>query len=676
MYLLAAFLLIGADAAAQSRFLYGMYAMGWGENEGIYWTGSTFGSRTGPSGARLMNFWYDSLGMNTFFVNSSNFPEGGEDNAPYVNYLYKDYAADPRTGRNFIRDSRIIPIYRCFLITRAAESHYLKFSPPSRYEGNIINFDSSAYSISAGDTAFTVTARTAPASGRIIRDLTIVGGENRQIRPREWNTRRSLAYFKLRFRLESARAGHVLTVSLINKASRAGRKNYQLIDKRITLASGKSEVVLPFTLDMSGGESQYEAYACRIGLQVSCTMSIRSSFRIRDITAYDDSGRVVVEETAKFFNTPKRRALVKAFTDIAAGIATSSEPRKVYPIIAVADEPHVGNYAPMDAVCSYLLRQDTRLTFYSTWPDDELYHTNLTTVTRFAKINLHYIAPNHYLFRPDVLDHRRSIYRDYEVLSRFCAHVRSVAPNKTIISVPPIFSAGSEFRPPTQSEILSSAYVSLLVGAQGVVFYYSGPFAESEQTLYAFHDLSGQFEKMFSLRNMHAHKVAALRRFAAFIHGDSGEPAGLSNGDFVSTLGVDEYAIVGTTDGVDVVNSRSFRQNELGNATRTDIARITIVDAGGTMVSNANLVGVAHLADNPSIPDVTYFLVTNLHSSDRDVRLRISFRSSHSRAYLRVNNLTYPADLTNRTVSRSGTVTTTLPAQAAMILKIQNSSTP
>ncbi len=674
--LLAALLLLGADAAAQVRFLYGMYATGWGENEGIYWTGSTFGKRTGPNGARLMNFWYDSLGMNTFFINTSNFPEGGEDNAPYVNYLYKEYAADPRTGRNFIRDSRIIPIYRCFLITRAAESHYLKFSPSTRNEGNIINFDSSSYSITAADTTFTVSAKNAPASGRIIRDLTVVGGEKRQIRPREWNTRRALAYFKLRFRLESARAGHELTVNLINKASRAGRKNYQLIDKRITLASGKSELVLPFTLDLAAGPSQYEAYVCRLGLQVNCTMSTKSSLRIRDITVYDDSGRVVVEETAKFFNASKRRALVKTFTDIAAGIAGSSEPRKVYPIIAVADEPHVGNYAPMDAVCTYLLQQDKRLTFYSTWPDDEMYHTNLTTVTRFSKINLHYIAPNHYLFRSDILDHRRSIYRDFDVLSRFCTHIRSVAPTKTIISVPPMFSSGSDFRAPTQSEILSSAYLSLLVGAKGVVFYYSGPFAESEQALYSFHGDAGQVDKMFSLRNMHAHKVAALRTFATFVNGNSGESGGLSNGDFISTYGIDKYGIVGTTNGADVVNTRSYAQNELGNFSKTDIAGITLVDATGTVASGGNLVGVARLADNTSTPDVTYFLITNLNSSDRDVRLSISFRSSHSRNYLRVSNLTYPADLTDRSVLRYGTVTATLPARAAMILKVQNSSTP
>ena len=38
-----------------------------------------------------------------------------------------------------------------------------------------------------------------------------------------------------------------------------------------------------------------------------------------------------------------------AFKNIAKGIASSSTAEKVYPIIALADEPHVGNYAPMDA---------------------------------------------------------------------------------------------------------------------------------------------------------------------------------------------------------------------------------------------------------------------------------------------------------------------------------------
>ena len=669
--LVAGILAMAPCSAAQTRFLFGMYATGWGENEGIYWNGASFGVRTGPGGTRLMTFWNDSLGMNTFFVNTSNFPAGGEDNAPYINFLYKDYAAYPASGRNFIRESKIIPIYNCFQITRAGESHYLKFSPSTQREGNTIEFDRSIFSVSTGDTSYTIAASTTPASGPLIRDLTIAGGDNRQLRPRDWNTRGSSAFFKLRLRCSSPRAGNSLTVSLVNKAAAAGRRNRQLVLKTISLPTGNSEYIFPFTLDLSEGQARYEGYVCRLGLQMICTMASGGTFQLRDITAYDDSGRVVVEEPARFFSTPQRRALDKAFADIATGIAGSSSSPKVYPIIAVADEPHVGNFAPMDAVCKHFLQVDSRLTFYSTWPDDELRHSNRGTISRFAKLRIHYAAPNHYLFRTDILDHRKSVFRDYDVLSQFCSHLRSADSTKKIISVPPLFSGGGELRAPTQYEILSAAYLSLLVGAQGVVYYYSGPFVEGEQPLYSYHDPTGPIDRMFSLRNMHAEKVAALKMFARFINMNSGELGGISNGDLVSTYGVDKYGVVGTNDGIDIVNTRTFAPNEMGNRAKAEISSITLVDGNGRALANSNMVGVAHLADKPSAPSVTFFLFTNLHSSDADVRLKILFRAPDTRTSLRLTNLTYPAEFKNRTFALSDAIVTTLPAHDAIILKVE-----
>jgi hypothetical protein len=658
------------EVSAQSKFLFGMYAIGWGENEGITWNGSNYGMRTGPGGTRLMTFWNDSLGMNTFFIINSNFPEGGEDNAPYINFLYKTYAAYPTSSRNFIRESKIIPIYCCHQITRAAESHYLKFSPATREEGNSIDFDTSVFRVVTGDTSYTVSSTAARDAAPLIRGLTVRGGEMLQIRPRDWNTRGKKAFFKLRFRFHSPRVGNILSVSLTNSSSQPGRGNYQLVNSNVAVTAGHSEVVFPFTLDLQN--AVYEAYVCRLGLNVKCSMPSGSVFQIKDITAYDDSGRVVVEEPARFYNTRERRALDKAFSDIAAGIAGSSYSPKVYPIIALADEPHVGNYAPMDAVCKHLLQVDSRLTFYSTWPNDDLLHTNRETVTRFAKIPLHYVAPNHYMFRKDIVDHRRSLFRDYEVLSGFCAHLRSVDSTKTIISVPPLFTGGDEVRAPTQSEILASAYLSILVGAKGVVYYYGGPFHEHEQPLYSYHDMEGPPHRMFSLKNMHAYKVAALKAFASFINKNSGESGGLSNGSLLSTYGIDKYAIIGTSNGSDNVNARVFAANRLGNRAKAEITDITLVDGGGRQLTSSNMIGVAHIADKASAPHVTYFLITNLHSSDTAVRMKLALRSTHARSKLRVNNITYSGDLTNSSLPRTGTVTTTLPAHGAMILKIEN----
>jgi len=669
------FLFPSAVLLAQSKFLYGMYAIGWGENEGITWNGSGYNMRTGPGAARLMTFWYDSLGMNTFFVNNSNFPEGGEDNAPYVNFLYKTYAAYPTSSRNFIRESKIIPIYRCFSITRAAETHYLKFSPATRSEGNLIEFDTSRFRVVSGDTSFIITADGGTSMAPLIRDITVRGGEDRQIRPREYNTRGTNAFFKLRFRFYSAQAGHTLSVRLTNRVSRTGRRNHQFVNTTHSVAAGHTEAVFPFSMDLKPTDESYEVYACRLGLTVNCSMSAGSSFQIKDITVYDDSGRVVVEEPARFYSTPQRKALDKAFRDIARDIAGSTYSPKVYPIIALTDEPHVGNYAPMNAVARHFLQVDSRLSFYSTWPDDELLHANRATVTRLAKLPVRYIAPNHYLFRNDILDHRRSMLRDYDVLSAFCRHLLSVDSTKFIISVPPLFSSGNEFRAPTQSEILASAYISLLVGAKGVVYYYAGPFHGHEEPLYSYHNMTDPADKMFSTRNMHAHKVAALKRFASFINKNSGESGGLTNGSLISTSGVDDYALVGTTDGTDNVNSRTFAAGQLGTTAKAEITDITLIDAAGRMRTNSNLVGVAHLKDNSSAPYVSYFLIADLNSSTTDVRVKISLRSTHSRPYLRVNNSTYSGDLTDSVLSRSGSVITALPAHGAMILKVENRST-
>jgi hypothetical protein len=670
--LVLALLVCETNVPAQQKFLYGMYAIGWGGNEGISWTGTSFVKRTGPGGNRLMLFWYEALGMNTFFLNSSNFPEGGEDNAPYVDFLHGEYAAHPGTRDNFIYSSKIIPIYRCFLITRAAETHYLQFSPATAKEGNVVDFDNSTFAVSTGANSYAISAKSSSLSGRLIRGLNILGGENRQLRPREWNTTGTTAAFKLRFRFSGARASNSLAVDLTNKSSRAGNKNYQVIDRAFPIPAGNSEVVLPFTLDVAGGQATYEAYVYRLGLKVNCTLQPGGSFQLKDITVYDDSGRVVVEETSRFFSTQKRRALVTAFKNIARGIAGSSASQKVYPIIATADEPHVGNYAPMDAVCKYLTAQEGRLTFYSTWPDDDFEHLNLNTIGRFARIGLHYVGPNHYAFKTDNTDSRSSVYKYYVVLARFCAKMRSADPKKAIVSVPQLYSGAGDFRAPTRSEILSSAWLSLVAGAKGVVYYYSGPINSNEQPLYTFHDDNGSFDRMFSVDNMDAEKVAALRMFGDFINAKSGEPGGLTNGDLLARYGVDKHCIVGTRDGIDVINTVSFGADELGTGARAEIAGITIVNGDGTTASNGNMLGVAHLADNSSNPSITYYLITNLNSSDTDVRLMISLRSSNARSNVRVSNLTYPNQLSNKLFPKTGAVPTTLPAHAAMILKFEN----
>jgi hypothetical protein len=672
--LILALLLCEANLFAQSKFLYGMYAIGWGGNEGVSWTGSSFVKNTGPGGIRLMTFWNETLGMNTFFLNASNFPEGGEDNAPYVDFLHKEYAAYPGPGDNFIYSSKIIPIYRCFLITRAAETHYLQFSPATAKEGNVIDFDSSTFTVSTGSTSYTISAKSTSLSGQLIRGLNVLGGENRQLRPREWNTSGATAAFKLRLRFAQARALNSLNVSLTNKSSRAGSRNYQVIDKTFPVPGGNSEVVLPFTLAVTGGQATYEAYVYRLGLNVTCTLAPGGSFQLRDITVYDDSGKVVVEETSRFFSSQKRRDLVTAFKNIAKGIASSSTAEKVFPIIALADEPHVGNYAPMDALCKYLSAQDSRLTFFSTWPDDDAEHLNLNTVGRFAKVGLHYVGPNHYPFKNDNTDSRASIYKYYEVMARFCATMRSADPRKIIISVPQLFSGAGDFREPTRSEVLSSAYLSIVAGAKGVVYYYSGPIGSQEKPLYTFHDDNGSFDRMFSVDNMDPHKAAALKAFGVFINAQTGEPGGTTNGDLLARFGVDKHCIVGTRNGIDAVNTRSFSADELGTGARTEIAGITIVSEDGTTASTGNMLGVAHLADNSALPNITYYLVANLNSSDADVHLKISLRSSNARKNVRASNLTYPDQQSNQVFPKTSVVPVTLPAHAAMILKFENTN--
>jgi hypothetical protein len=49
--LILALLICEANLRAQPKFLYGMYAIGWGGNEGISWTGSSFTQRTQDRGA-------------------------------------------------------------------------------------------------------------------------------------------------------------------------------------------------------------------------------------------------------------------------------------------------------------------------------------------------------------------------------------------------------------------------------------------------------------------------------------------------------------------------------------------------------------------------------------------------------------------------------------------------
>jgi hypothetical protein len=131
---------------------------------------------------------------------------------------------------------------------------------------------------------------------------------------------------------------------------------------------------------------------------------------------------------------------------------------------------------------------------------------------------------------------------------------------------------------------------------------------------------------------------------------------------------------VGTGDGSDIANARSFAVNELGTGARTEIAGLTIVNEDGRTVSSSNMIGVAHLADNSSSANITYYLITNLNSSDTDVRLKIYLRSSNTRNNVRVTNLTYPNQLSNQLFPKTGAVPITLPAHRALILKFENSN--
>ena len=179
---------------------------------------------------------------------------------------------------------------------------------------------------------------------------------------------------------------------------------------------------------------------------------------------------------------------------------------------------------------------------------------------------------------------------------------------------------------------------------------------------------------MFSVDNMDPHKAAALKAFGVFINAPTAEPGSTTNGDLLARLGVDKHCIVGTRDGIDVLNTRSFAVNEMGTGARAEIAGITIVNEDGTTVGGSNLLGVAHLADNSALPNITYYLVTNLNSSDADVRLKISLRSSNARKNVRATNLTYPDQLSNQVFPKTGVVPVTLPAHAALILKFENTN--
>ncbi len=301
---------------------------------------------------------------------------------------------------------------------------------------------------------------------------------------------------------------------------------------------------------------------------------------------------------------------------------------------------------------------------------------------RLAKVGVHYIAPDAYLYTRANTDSRSAIFKHYDVLSRFCRRLQTADPGKTIITVPQLFSGVGDWRAPSRNEVLASAYVSLLVGAKGVCYYFSGPFDGIQQPLYSFPDpgdvldrTSRFYDKMFDMRQMNQEKVAALRTFAGFIHGKTGEADGLTHGDLLATIGIDRHSIVGTTNGIDVVNVRDFSPNEIGDTERVDFSKITITGTGGGTPTGPAMVGVAHLRNLASRPNVSYFLFTNLGARNETLRLRLSLRSVNQLPSVRVSNLTFPDDMTNRGYFKNGQVSVVLPASAAMIIKIENSNT-
>jgi hypothetical protein len=668
-----------------SKYPYGMYVYG---NNGIYYDAGTLKHWKNSSGQNLMEFWRSNLKMNYFSTFEGNW-------GPYW-YLNNSYS-------NYIKNGDIKYVYRASRVIDKAEGHYLKFNIANKTL-NSITFPSTNnnYTRTELSDGYKFTARyTFPDYINIINGINVIGTDNnrRVIRPRAFNTTKinnttRISSFHIAFEITNLVGTNTelyVVLSNKNKTNVSGDPNDMAQDTTIALNTlGKKRYIMNFQLDEDyvtpNDDAIQSAYQYAPDLNIDCIMDARSSFTINSIILYDDAGFDVIE--GGYLSSTD-------FNNFVTGINSNYPNVNFEQIFELHDEPTVGNFQPAKAIADYLRAHITigKFSLFATGieldPEDPVQFSAITNryFDEVARDTISqgtfYYAPDYYNFGWKDDTTSISIYNT-NIVNETHLRLKGITDiirsrNLPIIPVDiiQIFEQTNRWRKPTKNEIIASAYVGLLNGYKGILYWVGGPQLDNLAIKGLYPNVDTAIYKqeaqnfsnyMFNSSNMIAYKKNAINKVASFLNQQSTTTGGnFILGDLLSAGNFQDAKIVGYP-----ANTTTMTLGELAKA---QLVQVDILDPSTWDVSTANdnLIGVNSFSITGD--NATYFLFTNLNKDGHLSKIRLSFKTTNTANFLRTYVLTNVDDHAGRLYPNNGIIVTEVPQDGVLLLRIVNTNT-
>lgn len=698
-------------------FFFGMYS--W--QSGIHYTDQYTIYHDKAGNQDFMTFWKNNLQMNSQIVNIyPNWLAAIMRDNPVYPYKYDAFlkyfkGKDPGNGvvstygiNGDIEGKRFFPIFEDQYISVLSEAHYLKLNPTTTETDMIV-----------GTTPFTYDAvnmkvinnYSSPRAGTLIGNISVQGSNTGLsiIIPRISNISANEARFKIRFKI-TADAPATLNVKILNNpanplygAISSSLHNYQPLNSNIYVTQAANQVFeLSFYLDKNETFNNYStAYNFALQLLVTGTLAANKSVQFNEIAIYDDLGRQIVEN-GNFDHFPDLTIDLNSFTDEL--VQTSG-----IPIVRLADEPVIGNFAPSKAVKDYMRTraqnsgkslyfygvQPERSSFWDSYPESVKLAAKNIVKRFYTVVGVDYTGFDNYPFGidengvpddtiniPPKADYVWNIYGEYYTSLK--NYKKSIRENnlgfKNLIAIPQIFSETGKWRNPTKSEIISNSYISMLLGYKGIIYFYSGlsdvdgwhGIYKSGAQMNA--NLGQYVQGITDPTKVYLNKVAAVKKVGSFLNEtvDIDNPA-QKVGDLLAAaspnINEENNRILGRNAN-NVYDCLGTYTINLGDETNfTLLEKVDIINPStGAINTSKNLVGVNWFAYNGK----SYFMFANLNEDGHAFRLKLYFKS-HKARLLKVNTAPYSV-FGKITYPASGTVFLDIPQDGAVLMQIENTN--
>jgi hypothetical protein len=416
-----------------------------------------------------------------------------------------------------------------------------------------------------------------------------------------------------------------------------------------------------------------------------------SSLVLNEISIYDVYGEKIVEGSLLNSQTDNYARKVNTYLT-----QLQSNDYSKYRVFNLADEPFIGNFRPTEIIINYIKHKLPDAKFFGTWPtfevidwqnSDQTYNQVRNNISRFLRDDpINYLAVDIYPFGyptnilADIADdptYKSRLIKNKYTRMRAAKDAVSADPNHKsikLISVDQLHSWGNDdcsagqLREPTMNEIISSAYMDLTMGYNGILYWYSGPTKfNCQQALYKSKRIldnpNDYYNWIFDTNNIANDKKAAINHIANFLSSTINEGPYTSVGDLINNSEIDSYDLVG--------NGTMVKSMLMGDSNKVQLKQVEIMKSSEgipNLDSTQLFLGVNSFIFNKN----TYFSFTNLNRLSQAIRIRILLNSVNPNNLLRVSAITDQSQITNQLYSKNAFVNLIIPEKGVIIIKVEN----